>query len=74
MGLMRTLRKMIYRRDGTRINAVCPGMTDTKYVAPMLYIWAWFHLLSILRVMFDKVPSPLRGPVDLNSDIRKNCY
>jgi NAD(P)-dependent dehydrogenase (short-subunit alcohol dehydrogenase family) len=30
MGLMRTLRKMIYQRDGTRINAVCPGITDTK--------------------------------------------
>jgi len=28
-GLMRTLRKMIYKRDGTRINCVCPGMTDT---------------------------------------------
>ena len=30
MGLMRTLRKMIYQRDGTRINAACPGITDTK--------------------------------------------
>jgi NAD(P)-dependent dehydrogenase (short-subunit alcohol dehydrogenase family) len=38
MGLMRTLRKMIYQRDGTRINAVCPGITDTKQVTPIASI------------------------------------
>jgi len=35
-GLMRTLRKMIYKRDGTRINCVCPGMTDTQMTTSII--------------------------------------
>lgn len=33
---MRTLRKMIYKRDGTRINCVCPGMTDTNMTVDII--------------------------------------
>ncbi|RVX71651.1 hypothetical protein B0A52_03835 [Exophiala mesophila] len=29
LGLMRAMRAAIYARDGIRINAVCPGMTET---------------------------------------------
>lgn len=33
MGLLRTTRKIIYERDGIRINAICPAITDTQMVS-----------------------------------------
>ncbi|KAF2103350.1 NAD(P)-binding protein [Rhizodiscina lignyota] len=36
LGLMRSLRKVIYPREGTRINAVCPGVTDTDMTAAII--------------------------------------
>ena len=28
-GLMRSMRKIVYERDGIRVNCICPGVTDT---------------------------------------------
>lgn len=35
-GLMRSSRKMLYERDGIRVNAVCPGVTDTPMSAHIM--------------------------------------
>lgn len=29
-GLLRASRKTLYERDGTRLNAVCPGVTESE--------------------------------------------
>ena len=28
-GLMRSMRKIVYERDGVRVNCICPGVTST---------------------------------------------
>lgn len=32
-GLLRSSRKILHERDGIRVNAVCPGVTDTPMTA-----------------------------------------
>lgn len=36
MGLLRSLRRVIYPREGTRVNVVCPGLTDTAMASAII--------------------------------------
>lgn len=35
-GLLRSARKTLYERDGIRVNAVCPGLTDSPITAGII--------------------------------------
>lgn len=35
-GILRSTRKTLYERDGIRVNAVCPGVTDTPMSAHVI--------------------------------------
>lgn len=36
LGLMRSMRKTIYERDGIRVNCICPGMTESLMTASVI--------------------------------------
>ena len=43
-GLLRSSRKILHERDGIRVNAVCPGVTDTPMTAHILDAFKAAHL------------------------------
>jgi len=36
LGLMRSMRRILYERDRIRVNCVCPGMTDTAMTSAII--------------------------------------
>ncbi|KAL9617881.1 MAG: hypothetical protein Q9160_007369 [Pyrenula sp. 1 TL-2023] len=62
LGLLRSTRKILYERDHIRVNAICPGITDTPMSAPFIDTFkqpglAWQSAEDVARVILGLLTS-----------------
>lgn len=69
-GLLRSSRKVLYERDGIRVNAVCPGVTDTPMTSGII---AAFKDAGLYWQPPEAVANTIVG-IQSDSSIRGKAY